>query len=485
MKSSTIQSPRRPRRTLRALASLSLVFAAWAGAAAQSQPQPRREKLLNGLRILLLNRPGDQNVLIRLRVHDGSAFDLAGREGMMATLAGAMFDQQTRDYVTEELGGRIEVTTDYDALNVTLAGKASDFDRLLELARAAAVNVQLTPEAVERVRALRVKALRDEKLTAAEAADRAVAARLYGSHPYGRVVEGTPESVARIERGDLMLMRERFLTPDNSTLVIVGGFDPKNVMRTLRESFGAWRKSDQPVPATFRMPDPPDARTLIVNREGAEGTELRLAVRGLARTDRDTPAAQLLAEVVRARWLAAMPVLEERAAFVRHDAYRTGGTFRMGASLRTPAEASRALEAARAVLEQLSSAGPNASELEAAKRAVAASLARGPQGDDALTAAWLDEQTYENVAATAYEMARAAGALAPGEAQRVAARLFLHTPQAVVVEGDAARLREELAREGGVEVYGEAAEKPAPAATPATPAAKPQQQQPGLQLKRP
>jgi zinc protease len=477
MKSPRSQRPRRSGIPLRALAALLILCACSLPATAQV-PQPRREKLLNGLRVLLLNRPGDRNVLIKLRVHDGSAFDLANKEGLMATLADAMFDQQTRDYVTEELGGRLEVTTDYDAINITLAGKATDFDRLLELARTAAMNVQLTPEAVERVRAARVKALGAAPPTAAEAADRAVAARLYGTHPYGRPVSGTPESVARVERADLLLTRERFLTPDNTTLVIVGGFDAKNVMRTMRESFGSWRKSDAPVPPTFRLPDPPDARTLVVNRTDASGVELRLALRGLARTDRDETAARVLAEVVRARWLAAVPELKERAAFVRHDAYRAGGTFRMGATLRTPAEAAKALESARAVLNQLSTTAPNASELESASRAVAASLNQGAQGDDGFASVWLDEHTYETTAATAPEMARAAASLTPSEAQRVAARLFLHTPVAVVAFGDAAQLRTELARGGAVEVFGEAAEQP-----PSTETRKPKQ--PGLQLKRP
>ena len=480
MKSSRSQSPRRRGTTLGALGALAalLTLCACALSATAQTPQPRREKLLNGLRILMLSRPGDQNVLIKLRVHDGSAFDLANKEGMMAMLAAAMFDQQTRDYVTEELDGRIEVTTDYDAVNVTLAGKASDFARLLELARAAVMNVQLTPEAVTRVREARVKALRDAPPTAAESADRAVAARLYGTHPYGRTVSGTPESVARVERADLLLMRERFLTPDNTTLVIVGGFDAKDVMRTMRQSFGSWRKSDVPVPPTFALPDPPDQRTLVVNRPDAGGVELRLALRGLARTDRDAPAARLLAEVVRARWLAAAPELKERAAFVRHDAYRAGGTFRLGATLRTPAEAVKALESARAVLNQLSTTAPSASELESARQAFASSLSQGAQGDEGLATVWLDEHTYDNAAATAPEMAQAAAALTPSEAQRVAARLFLHTPVAVVAEGDAAQLRTELARAGAVEVFGEAAEKP-PAAGPQKP------QQPGLQLKRP
>jgi zinc protease len=478
MKSSKNPRPQSRGTTQRALAALALLCAAWLPAAAQTTPQPRREKLLNGLRILLLSRPGDQNVLVRLRIHDGSAFDLANKEGLMATLADAMFDRQTRDYVTEELGGRLEVAADYDAINVTLAGKATDFGRLLELARAAAMNVQLTPEAVERVRTARVKMLRDSQPSAAEAADRAVAARLYGAHPYGRPASGTAESVARVERADLMLMRERFLTPDNTTLVIVGGFDPKDVMRTLRESFGSWRKSDRPVPPTFRLPDPPDERTLVVNRPGSESVELRLALRGLARTDVDAPAALLLAKVVRARWLAAVPELKERAAFVFHDAYRAGGIFRMGATLRTPAEAAKALEAARSVLGQLSTAAPTASELESARREAAADLTSNSQDADAFTNAWLDEHTYETAAATAPGVARALAALTPAEAQRVAARLFLHTPAAVVAEGEAALLRTELARAGAVEVFGEAAEKPAPADEK-----KPSQ--PGIQLKRP
>ncbi|HEX6184051.1 MAG TPA: insulinase family protein [Pyrinomonadaceae bacterium] len=481
MKSSKSLQGVRRHLPLGILSALILAAAAWfAAAPARAQAEPRREQLLNGLRILLVSRPSDQNVLVKLRVHSGGAFDLAGKEGLMVALSDLMFDQQTRDYVTEELGGRIDVSVGYDALDVTLAGRASDFERLLELARNAVMNTQLTPEAVGRVRAARLKALKEAAPAGAEAADRAAAARLFGAYPYGRTLTGSPESVARIDRPDLLLTRERFLNPDNTTVVIVGGFDPKRVMRTMRESFGVWRKSDRAVPATFRLPDPPDERTLVVEQAGVSGVELRLAVRGLARTDHDSPAAPVVAALVRARWLAALPELKDRAAFARHEAYRESGIFRMGATLANAAEAARALEAARAVLRDLSVTAPNAAELDAAKRAAAAALVSGAQGDEAQAVAWLDEHTYKTSAATAREMARASEALTPTEAQRVAARLFLHTPVATVATGDSAQLRAELARVGAVEVFGEAAAKPQPQPTPA---AKPQQ--PALQLKRP
>jgi predicted Zn-dependent peptidase len=175
-----------------------------------------------------------------------------------------------------------------------------------------------------------------------------------------------------------------------------------------------------------------------------------------------------------------MPELTERAAYARHDSYRENGIFRLGATLRTPAEAAKALEAARRVLGDLSAGAPTAAELDAAKHAAAAGLGADAPGDETVAAAWLDEHTYKNPAATAGALARAARALSAGEAQRVAARLFLHTPVATVALGDAAQLRTELARVGAVEVFGEAAAKPPqPQPTPKQP------QQPTLQLKRP
>lgn len=476
----SFQSQKRLRRglPLKVLTALILLCAGWFAAHAQTAAEPRREQLLNGLRILMLSRPGDGDVLIKLRVHSGAAFDLAGKEGLMATLADAMFDQQTRDYFTEELDGRIEVVTDYDSINITLAGRATDLDRLLELARNAVTNPQLTPEAIERARAVRLKALSARASAHAEQADRAVAARLFGTYPYGRPAGGSPESIARIERADILLMRERFLYSDTTTLVIVGGFDPKRVMRSLRSSLGGWRKSDGKIPSTFRLPDPPDERTLVINNPGSSETEVRLSLRGLARTDRDAPAAQLLASVVRERWINALPELKDRAAFVRHDAYRNGGVFRLGASVRSAAEAAKALESARAILRDLAANAPTAAELESAKRAFAASTGAGAQNVEALAVSWLDEHSYSAKAATVPEMAHAAGAFTPAETQRVAARLFLHTPSATVAIGEAAQLKTELARVGAVEIFGESAAKPE-----ATPPPKPQQ--PTIQLKRP
>jgi predicted Zn-dependent peptidase len=95
-----------------------------------------REQLLNGLRLVLLPKPGSPDVLIKLRIHSGAAFDLAGKSGQMAVLGDILFpDKATIEYFTEEMDGRLDVAVNYDSLTITLLGKASELERILDVLR--------------------------------------------------------------------------------------------------------------------------------------------------------------------------------------------------------------------------------------------------------------------------------------------------------------------------------------------------------------
>src|SRR5882762_10216999 len=129
---------------------------------AQVPSEPQRNRLLNGLRVVLLPRSGDQEVLIKLRIHSGAAFDLAGKAGSMALLGDLLFpDPTTREYFTEEMIGRLNVTTDYDSITITMQGRATDFERMIEILRTAVVTPQLTSENVARAREGRIKIIKD------------------------------------------------------------------------------------------------------------------------------------------------------------------------------------------------------------------------------------------------------------------------------------------------------------------------------------
>jgi zinc protease len=434
----------------------------------QNAPEPRREELLNGLRVLIWSQPANANVTMRLRINSGAAFDQVGKMGTMALLADLLFpDPETRDFFTEELGGSLEVSTDYDGINIRMTGRAQEFERMAELLRTALVSNPLSNETVVRLREARMKMIREMGIAPSFIADRAIAKRLFGDYPYGRPAAGATDALARVERADLLLARERFLTPDNSTLVIIGGVQEQRALRALRQLLGTWRKSDKLVPSTFRAPDAPDARALLIDLPGTESVEIRLAARGLSRTDKDYAAATLLVLLARDRWQTALPELGKSPFFVRHESHLLGGMFVMGASVRTT-EAGQAFETARAVLRALADTPVTATEMERVRSEATAVINKSANETATLAEMWLDNESYRldnNV-----DMTRALAKLTPADIQRVAARLFREAQFAGIAVGNSAQIKADIEHVGKVEVLGETAPAkpaaPAPSATP-------------------
>jgi predicted Zn-dependent peptidase len=191
------------------------------------------------------------------------------------------------------------------------------------------------------------------------------------------------------------------------------------------------------VPQTFRQPTAPDARVLLEDQPESKSAEIRLAVRGLARSDRDVFAAALLARIVRERWQAAAP--EVTSSFARHEAHVLPGIFVMGGGA-PPAAAGKALSAAQEILRTLAANAPNATELERAKGSLLSDLQKSTPAE-LLADQWLDAETYKLASSNpAADISR----VTPGDVQRVAARLFKDTPQAMVVVGNASELKSQL-----------------------------------------
>jgi zinc protease len=421
--------------------------------------------LLNGLRLLFWIKPGSPDVILKLRINSGAAFDLAGKSGQMALLGDVLFpDPATIDFFTDEMGGKLEVSVGYDSTTITMVGKVAEFEQIVEVLRNALLSTQLTPEVVARMRDQRIKLLRDTSIAPATVADRAIAARLYGDFPYGRPAAGSPEDVTRVDRADLMQSRDRFLNSNNATLAIIGGVTKLRAMKAVRQLLGPWRKSEQIVPTTFRQPPPADTRTLIVNVAGPT-VELRLAARGVSRSDSDFAAATVLARLAQNRWQAAAPELAKQPVFARNDGFVLPGAFVMGAAVNDMTIADT-LAKARKVIDSLMTTPATAEELERAKTEVINELSPIITRPEALADPWLDADTY-HLSAPQDQIALLRS-VTGSEVQRVANRLFNKTIVSVVA-GETAPLKAALQGRYQYEVLGEIA---SPAPTP-KPSAKP------------
>ena len=441
-----------------------ILFSALPLSAQTPVQQPEREQLLNGLRLLFWLKPGSPEIILKLRINSGAAFDLSGKSGQMAVLGDLLFpDPATIDYFTDEMGGKLNVNVTYDSTTITMVGKADQLEHIVEVLRNALISTQFTPELVTKLRDARIKLLRDTTIAPAEVADRAIATRLYGGDfPYGRPAAGSPEDMKRVERADVMLNAERFLNSNNATLAIIGGVTKPRAMRTLRQLLGPWRKSEQIIPTTFRQPNPPDTRTLIVNVPGPS-VELRLAARGVSRSDTDYPIAMVLARVAQHRWQASTPELSKQPVFVRSDAYVLPGAFVMGATVNELTTAD-SLANAKKVIESLMTTTATPDEIERAKNELIGETMTIQSKSDALADPWLDADTYR-LSGPQDQMALIRN-VTPADIQRVANRLF-NKPIVSVVAGESAPLKAALQGRYPYEVLGEIA-APAPSQKPPT-----------------
>ena len=430
----------------------------------QAPAEPEREQLLNGLRLLFWLKPGSPDVILKLRINSGAAFDLSGKAGQMALLGDLLFpDPATIDYFTDEMGGKLDVKVTYDSTTITMVGKADELERIVEVLRNGILATQFTPELVTRMRDARIKLIKDLSISPASVADRAIAARLFGDFPYGRPVAGSPDDLARIDRADLMLARDRFLNSNNATLVVIGGVTKTRAMRTVRQLIGPWRKSEEIVPTTFRQPNAPDAKTLIVNVPGPS-VEVRLATRGVSRSDSDFYASQVLARLAQHRWQATAPELATQPNFVRSDAYVLPGAFVMGATVNSQSTADSVLNAKK-VLESLMTTPATAAELERAKNEVVNEVTVMQAKPENIADSFLDLDTYRMKAVQDQTMLLRA--VTSSDLQRVANRLFKSNAIATVVAGETLQLKPALEGRVPYEVLGEIA---TPAPIPKSPA---------------
>lgn len=284
------------------LSLLSLFCVLSVAAQASKTPAPREEKLLNGLKLLMWQQPNAEKVAVKIRVHSGSAFDPQTKEGTMSLLADALFPNETvKEFFREDLGGSLDVSSNYDYIQIDATANADQLLLMLETLANALTNPQIDKETTVKLRLLKLEKLKENENDAAYLADRAIARRLFGDFPYGRAQAGTSESLQKIDFADLLLAREKFLTPDNTTIAVSGNFKPDLVFRAAKRFFGSWVKADKKVPATFRQPETGDEKPLILDSAFAGDAQTRFAIRGLARSDKDFFAAAVLTKILQNR----------------------------------------------------------------------------------------------------------------------------------------------------------------------------------------
>jgi zinc protease len=253
-------------------------------------PRPVETRLANGMRLVTLERHGLPLVTATL-VARGGAADAAARSGAASLSATLLTKGTTTRSATEiaraveSLGGSIGSDADRDGATIDLTVKSDQLAPAMDVLADVARNPAFAAPEIVRARAQAIDAvgvaLKNPAQVAALAASRAV----FGAHPYGAPLEGTPASLGAITRDDLTESYRRSWVPARTTLVLVGDITSAKATALANARFADWHASDADTAPTAPPLAPPAPRVIVVDMLDAGQAGVVVARTGIARAD--------------------------------------------------------------------------------------------------------------------------------------------------------------------------------------------------------
>jgi zinc protease len=221
---------------------------------------PQEARLANGLRVVVAERRGLPLVSAQVLVLTGAEADPPGREGLAALTAG-LLTRGTRQRsapalaaAAESLGGTLDSGASWHRSSVGTTVTTPQLGAALALLAEVVRTPAFAPAEIERLRAETLDGITVDRTQPGSVAGLAVQRLLHGSGTYGAPVQGSPASLPRLKRGDVVALHSRHYRPDNAVLVLAGDITLAQARALAERHFGRWRAATRPAAAPAALP---------------------------------------------------------------------------------------------------------------------------------------------------------------------------------------------------------------------------------------
>jgi zinc protease len=227
----------------------------WLTAGVAAAQAPQRQRLPNGLTILVRENTATPVVAVSLFVRVGSRWETEENAGISHLLHQVMLKgTATRSSLeiaetAEELGGGISASADMDYSEIRVTALARNWKTMLELVADVALRPTLPAPEIEGERRAMLTALRSRQDQPFPLAMDTVMSRVYGDHPYGRPILGRAAALERVDRDALLAHHHRFYRAPRMILAVSGDITAREVVAEAARLFeGAPTEEGDPDP---------------------------------------------------------------------------------------------------------------------------------------------------------------------------------------------------------------------------------------------
>jgi zinc protease len=374
-------------------------------------PGPARAKLSNGLEVVVVERHEAPVVDFTLMADAGFAADASAKPGS-ARLAMLMIQEgtRTRDSLdiserAESLGATLGVGSTLDRSFLNMNALTARLTESLDLYADVLLNPTFPDKELERLRGQTLATIQQEKAQPAAMINRVMPRLIYGEgHAYANPASGTgtEAAVKSLTGKELGHFYHRWVRPDNSVLLVVGDTTLAQIQPLLEQRFGGWRAPAEPAPkkniGAVTLATKP--RVFLINRNGAEQSQIIAATVGPSRADPDHIRFVVLDTILGGNFVSRLNMNLREG---KHWSYGAGtrltdaigpGTYRAGGGVQTDKTAESMIEIRKELSDMLASRKPTEAEVKFAKDSIAIALPGNNETSDEIAGSYGEILTY-------------------------------------------------------------------------------------------
>ena len=372
------------------------------------QAPATRHVLDNGLTLLIQENHFNQTVAISGRLKAGSMYDHQGFYGLSDVVAN-MLTKGTKNRTweeiaeaTESVGANISVTGSTETVSIEGRLLSKDFDRVLDVLNDILRAPNFPQEEIEKHRHQVYSWLKAWEDETDDVADRLLREAVYPDvHPYHWCVQGTEESVKRIQRDALVNFHACYYRPDSLILAIVGDVETQAIIEKIDAVMGDWTVNAEKPPFTIPAVEYGEKQIVVKPMMDKSQANIELGHRGIARTNPDFYTINLMNAVLGGS--AGIARLFGRVRDVQGLAYSVWssftpsigeGLFHASAGV-NPANVDKAINSILHEIELMKSDGITEDELSDAQNLIVGNFALALETNRGLAAILLSAELYE------------------------------------------------------------------------------------------
>lgn len=261
-------------------------------------PAHATKKLDNGLTVYVVEDHRLPLVAFALEILAGNA-DQKPEQAGLASLTAGLLREGTATRSSQEIaqlidnsGGSLSASAGDDTTSINGAFMKAYTDLGLELMSDILLHPAFAPEEIQRQLQQALSSLQVQYQDAEYLSSVVSGRAMLGTHPYAYPGDGTPTSLRKLKREDLVAFHKKFYAPSRSWLAIAGDITPEEAFAKAEKYFGGWKTEaapDRQLPA----PAAPVARVVIVDKPDAVQSQIVAGEVGLKRNDPDYMALSL------------------------------------------------------------------------------------------------------------------------------------------------------------------------------------------------